>query len=138
MNDSQLPSEAAADDSRTQNMSALFANLVISQANLAMMMLGKLPHPHTGEMFNDLESARLFIDQLEMIEFKTKGNLAKAEADLLTRSLTDLRLAFVEAVEKPNAEVKSTPPPAASEPAKPSAGSSPEEPDAKKRFSKKY
>src|SRR5207237_3870501 len=39
--------------------SGLFANLVIQQANLAMMMLGKTPHPGTGQPMKDLEAAKL-------------------------------------------------------------------------------
>ena len=58
-------------------MSALFAQLVIQQSNMAMLLMGKVPHPQTGETVRDVEAARLFIDQLEMLEAKTKGNLAK-------------------------------------------------------------
>ena len=34
---------------RDEMMSALFAHMVIQQTNMAMMMLGKVPHPQTGE-----------------------------------------------------------------------------------------
>ena len=122
--------------------SALFAQLVLQQANMASMLLGKVPHPETGQVIKDLEAARLFIDQLEMLEAKTKGNLTKEEASLLKQSLMSLRLAYVEAVETPA-------PPAASktEPAKaggePDAGaasrsSAPAEEESRKKFSKKY
>jgi len=82
-------------------MSALFANLVVQQTNMALMFLGQMPHPETGERIQDLEAARVFIDQLEMIEVKTKGNLDKREDQLLKQSLTTLRMAFVEAVNSP-------------------------------------
>src|SRR2546423_9515640 len=78
---------------------ALFAHLVMQQSNMAMMLLGKVAHPETGQIIKDLEAAKLFIDQLEMIEAKTKGNLSKDEANLLKQNLMSLRLAFVEAVE---------------------------------------
>jgi hypothetical protein len=39
----------------------------------------------------------MFIDQLETIEYKTKGNLSAQEAKLLQDALAQLRLAFVEA-----------------------------------------
>ena len=55
--------------------SALFAQMVMQQSSMAMMLLGKTPHPETGQMVRDLEAAKLFIDQLEMLEVKTKGNL---------------------------------------------------------------
>ena len=133
MSDLQSPSSSGGSN-QSQVTSALFMNFVLSQTNLALMMLGKVPHPHTGEVFHDLESAKLFIDQLEMIEAKTKGNLDPDEAKFLHQSLTSLRLAFVDAVEKP------MPPPAPSAPpaAPVVSESSKEESETKKRFSKKY
>ncbi len=131
-------------------MSALFANLVIQNTNMALIFLGKVPHPETGKTELELETARIFIDQLEMLEVKTKGNLSKNEEALLKQNLTSLRMAFVEAVShQPQAEApgKGTPgpqpaptPPAgegekkpAPEPAAPAP-----EPESHKRFSKKY
>src|SRR5215472_1920885 len=92
---------AATDSSEVPNASALFGHLVIQQSNMAMMMLGKVAHPETGEVVQNLDAAKLFIDQLEMLEEKTKGNLSKEESSLLKQSLMALRLAFVEAVETP-------------------------------------
>jgi hypothetical protein len=70
---------------------------------MALIFLGQAPNPQTGETTQDLDHARYFIDQLEMIEAKTKGNLNKHEEALLKQSLTNLRLVFVEAVEHPQA-----------------------------------
>ena len=84
-------------------MSAMFASLVMQQTNMASIFLGLAPHPQTGKMERDLEHAKYFIDQLEMLEAKTRGNLDKREEGLLKQSLTSLRLAFVEAVSKPAA-----------------------------------
>src|SRR5687767_16013155 len=68
-----------ADDGREPTaeeiMSALFANMVIQNTNMALMFLGKVPHPQTGQPVKDLESAQMFIDQLEMLAYKTRGNL---------------------------------------------------------------
>src|SRR2546421_8267560 len=94
--------------SREEIMSALFAQLVVQQSNMAMLLMGKVPHPQTGQTVRDIEAARLFIDQLEMLEAKTKGNLTKEEDHLLKQSLLSLRMAFVEAVESPEAEEKKT------------------------------
>jgi len=38
---------------------------------MALMLLGKLPHPETGETIREIDSARMFIDQLEMLALKT-------------------------------------------------------------------
>ena len=113
---------------REQMTAALFAQLVMQQTNLAMMFLGKMPNPETGEKVHDMESARFFIDQLEMLETKTKGNLSRGEETLLKQSLMTLRLAFVEAVDSP---VK------IDAPTKPEASTTPAE-ESSKKFTKKY
>jgi hypothetical protein len=77
-------------------MSALFANMVIQNHNMAAMFLGKAPHPQTGELIKDLDSAQMFVDQLEMIAYKTRGNLNNEEKQLLHQSLTQLRMVFIE------------------------------------------
>src|SRR3954470_2746555 len=77
-------------------MSAVFANMVIQNTNMALMFLGKVPHPQTGQPVKDLESAQMFIDQLEMLAYKTRGNLDQEEQQLLRQSMISLRMAFVE------------------------------------------
>ncbi len=147
MNESNLSANPSG-DVRQETSAALFANLVAQQTNMAFMFLGRVPHPETGEMVEDIETAKFFIDQLEMLEVKTNGNLDKQEENLLKQSLAGLRLAFVEAVngdEKKSPPEKSVPPAATptTEPA-PSASASAEpkplapEEDSRKKFSKKY
>lgn len=144
MSDIQQPSQATAHPDNAEMMSALFAQLVMQQANMAMLLLGKVPHPETGKVATDLDAARFFIDELEMLEVKTKGNLTKDESALLKQSLMSLRLAFVEAVESPAAPA----PTAAAAPTQPgtdAAAPAPEpspapvsEEEHRKKFSKKY
>ena len=110
MSDSTSAPEAVA---REQMMSAMFASLVMQHTNMALVFLGAAPNPQTGQTSQDLDHARFFIDQLEMLEVKTKGNLDKQEAAMLKQSLTHLRMAFVEAVNHP----QPAPAPAAAEPA---------------------
>src|SRR5580704_7780966 len=105
MNNTTPPEgHSPADMTREEYQSALFANMVIQQTNLAMLMLGKAPHPETGQLIQDLDTARMFIDQLEMLETKTKGNLNKQEEGLLKQALAALHMAFVEAVDAPTGE----------------------------------
>ena len=136
---------------------ALFLDLVAQHAEMALMFLGRVPHPKTGEKVHDLETARLFISQLEMIEAKTKGNLNQREQGLLKQSLMATRMAFVEAVEsqpsKPDIHKESAPgaagpsgqpaplaSSAASEASAPAQGNAPSATDAdeRKKFVKKY
>jgi len=131
--------------SREEYLSALFAQLVMQQSNMAMMLMGKVAHPETGKTVEDFEGARLFIDELEMLEAKTKGNLSKEEASLLKQALMTLRLAFVENVESSTtAKPASSPQPQpeqkqAPEPAADATTQAPyEEEEHRKKFSKKY
>jgi hypothetical protein len=138
MSDEQSSVNPPVGSSREDVMSALFAQLVMQQANMAMMLLGKVAHPETGKVVKDIDAARLFIDQLEMLEAKTKGNLTKEESMLLKQSLMSLRLGFVEAVETPKA-----PEGAAAKESSQAAAPTPETSSAegdehRKKFSKKY
>lgn len=129
--------------SREEMQSALFANMVLQQTNMAMMFMGKIPHPETNERVNDLEMAQMFIDQLEMLEAKTRNNLDQKEQSLLKQSLTAVRMAFVDAVNqnpgtgastKREAELQS---PAASSSIEGSMATAESE-ESHKKFSKKY
>jgi len=139
MNDA-TPSDSHEQMSHDEMMSALFAHMIMQQSNIAMMMLGKVPHPQTGQPTQDLEGAKLFIDQLEMLEAKTKGNLSKEEGNLLKQSLMSLRMAFVEAVNAAPAEgAKSEAQPEKKEAAEPTAPATPPPAEeSHKKFSKKY
>ncbi len=127
--------------SNDQRHAALFAQLVMQQANMAMMLMGQTPHPETGQVVKDLEAAGFFIDVIEMLEVKTKGNLSEPEAKLLKQSLMSLRMAFVEATEKPAAapvQGKAPETPSSGAPGSaPTPEEKPQEED-RKKFTKKY
>jgi hypothetical protein len=138
-------SEAAGDPlrdaSREELMSALFAHVVMQNTNMALMFLGKAPNPQTGERMHDMEAAKLFIDQLEMLEVKTKGNLSREEEKLLQQSLMHLRMTFVQVVENPpktEPTKAETPAPEASAEQKPAEPKDSSESEPQKRFSKKF
>jgi len=128
--------------SRDELMSALFGQLVIQNTNMALIFLGQAPHPETGERTRDLEAARFFIDTLEMLALRTKGNLTREEDKLLQQSLTHLRLSFVQAVENPPKDEAKPPTevPQTAEAAAPAADASanPVQEEPRKRFSKKF
>ena len=126
--------------SHEEMMSALFAQLVMQQSNMAMLLLGKVPNPETGQTIRDVEAAKLFIDQLEMLEVKTKGNLRREEEQLLKQSLMSLRMAFVEAVQSPEATPQKPDAAPAIEEKKlePSAAEQATDEESKKKFTKKY
>jgi uncharacterized protein DUF1844 len=78
-------------------MAQRFIEFVMLQSQNAALFLGQFPHPQTGETEVNLDAARMFIDHLEMIQEKTRGNLSSDESRALGNALTSLRLAYVEA-----------------------------------------
>lgn len=124
----------------------LFMQMVFQLSSLATMLLGKAPHPETGKITRDLKSAQLIIDQIDMLETKTKGNLNHEEEQLLRQTLMGLRMAYVEAVDQPDPDSKEAdkqvPAPESTAPATPTPETPEPEPaqeeDSKKRFTKKY
>ena len=146
MNGTHSTEERLDDASLEESMSARFAGLVMQQTNLALMLLGKSLHPETQKRILDLDGAKMFIDQLEMLEVKTQGNLNADEAKLLKQSLTALRLAFVQAIDSQSPSTVAEQPKKPAAPAEPPASSvapgqaptPPSEEEARKKFSKKY
>lgn len=78
-------------------MARRFIEFLLMHSQNAAFFLGQMPNPQTGKPEKNLEMARMFIDQLEMIQEKTRGNLSDEESGILANSLTNLRLAFVQA-----------------------------------------
>lgn len=68
-----------------------FNEFVIFQAQNAGLFLGQIPNPHTGEKQVNLRAAKSVIDSLEMLAFKTLGNLTEIEEKLLSTALDNLR-----------------------------------------------
>jgi hypothetical protein len=129
-------------------LSQRFIEFVVMHAQNAALFLGQIPNPKTGEGEVNLDLARMFIDQLAMIQEKTRGNLTNEEATVLRNTLSNLQMAYVEvAREKPQgaAEREATPPskpteePSAiqPEPSAPITSSEPET-ESRKKFTKSY
>ena len=72
-----------------------FSGLILSLSHAALMHLGQIPDPQTGQTHEDHEMARHSIDTISMLQEKTKGNLTPEEQKLTDNVLTELRLAFV-------------------------------------------
>jgi hypothetical protein len=68
-----------------------FNEFIILQAQNAGLFLGQIPNPSTGEKQINLRAAKSVIDSLEMIAFKTLGNLTPVEEKLLATALDNLR-----------------------------------------------
>ena len=77
------------------------------QAQQASLFLGRIPSPHSGKSEILLEPAKLFIDHLEMIREKTRGNLTNEEKEILNSVLSDLEMAYVQAAHAASSSVAS-------------------------------
>jgi hypothetical protein len=121
-----------------------FVEFVMMQAQNAALFLGQIPNPQTGQAEVNLEVARMFIDQLAMIQEKTRGNLTNEESTVLRNALSSLRMAFVEASQGGQSGTASQPPPEpeSTTPAESAASEPPPlvmpESESKKKFSKSY
>jgi len=74
-----------------------FETLVLSLASSAMLHLGAVPDPDTGQSAPNLPMAKHTIELLAMLQEKTRGNLTDPEASLIERLLYDLRTRYVNA-----------------------------------------
>src|SRR5436853_5803823 len=81
-------------------MTQRFIEFVLMQAQNAALFLGQIPNPRTGEGEVNLEVAKMFIDQLEMLQEKTRGNLNNKETAVLRNTLSNLQMAYVEVAEQ--------------------------------------
>ena len=77
-------------------LSQRFIEFVMMHAQNAALFLGQIPNPKTGEGEVNLELAKMFIDQLAMIQEKTRGNLTSEESTVLRNALSNLQMAYVE------------------------------------------
>jgi hypothetical protein len=140
---------------QTGEMTQRFIEFVMMHAQNAALFLGQIPNPKTGEPEINLDLARMFIDQLEMIQEKTRGNLTNEETMVLRNALSNLQMAFVEvsggaqpAGAPDTAPQPEPPPPAFSQPAEqPTSGAAEQRPpissaepeaESRKKFTKSY
>ena len=81
---------------------ALFANLIMMLASSVMQQMGKTVNPMTGKAEVDLQTARMTIDMIVMLQAKTKGNCDETEDAMLKDLLSSLQMNFVETSEQEN------------------------------------
>ena len=82
------------------NHNILFMQLIFQNQQIAMMSMGKIKNPVTDKIERNLEHAKIYIDTLDMLLTKTKGNLSEYEEKFLTETLKELKLNYVDEVDK--------------------------------------
>ncbi len=73
-----------------------FKSLLGTLVTPAMLYLGGMPDPQTGQAVVSLELARHYIDLMSLLEEKCKGNLTEEETEELAQVLSELRRRYVE------------------------------------------
>jgi hypothetical protein len=73
-----------------------FGAFLISLSTEALVHLGEVADPSSGQSRRDLGMAQQLIDILAMLQAKTRGNLDHDEHALLDAILFDLRMKYVE------------------------------------------
>jgi Domain of unknown function (DUF1844) len=106
-----------------------FIEFVVMHAQNAALFLGQIPNPKTGQGEVNLDLARMFIDQLAMIQEKTRGNLTNEEAKVLSNALSNLQMAYVEVAREGGGAASATRPETPAQTEGPEASPSPDVPE---------
>ncbi len=99
--------------------------LALNLQSIAMVQLGKISSPATGELERDLTGARATIDILEMLKVKCRHDTAAPVVRLLDQTVMDLQMNYLDEfkreqrekqqqpAEPDTADAEASPPPAA-------------------------
>ena len=74
----------------------LFIHLVNTFVQSAWISLGKVKSPVSDTLERNLEQATYYIDLLDMLQTKMKGNLSEWEEQYIIHSLSELKLNFID------------------------------------------
>ena len=75
---------------------ATFEFLVHTLFTQALMAFGRIPNPITNKAMKNVATAKHFLDTLDMLDEKTRGNLSSDEQRLLEEVQHQLRTLYVE------------------------------------------
>ena len=89
-------------DESFASVDPLLLQLILSFHAGAMQQMGKIVSPLSGKLERNIEAARMSIDTMAMLEKKMAGNLSEEEAKLISHTLYELRINFVDESGKPD------------------------------------
>ena len=78
----------------------LFIHLVNTFVQSAWISLGKVKNPVSDTLERNLDQATYYIDLLDMLQTKMKGNLSEWEEQYIIHSLSELKLNFIDEQKK--------------------------------------
>ncbi len=94
--DEQLSEEQVDELESVEFPEASFDMLLMQHHTQAMLAMGMIPDPATGQVIKNKSAAKFHIDMLGIIQERTKGNLNQGEEEALNGVLHNLRMMFVE------------------------------------------
>ena len=71
----------------------------------AWIALGKTKNPMTDKIERNLEQASYYIDLLDMLQSKTKGNVSEYEEQMLINTVSELKMNFIDEQKNTNSPV---------------------------------
>ena len=83
----------------------LFIHLVNTFVPSAWISLGKVKSPVSDKLERNPEQATYYIDLLDMLQTKMKGNLSEWEEQYIIHSLSELKLNFIEEQKKGDEDI---------------------------------
>lgn len=92
-------SEQSSESADRETMEVNFLNYITSLGFQAMIFLGEIPSPVTNQDETNLDQAKFLIDTLSLLKDKTQGNLTKEEDNLLSASVYELQMKYVEKIQ---------------------------------------
>ena len=60
-----------------------------------MVALGKMENPMTNEIQINLEQASYYVDLLDMLQSKAKGNMSQYEEQMLINTVSELKMEII-------------------------------------------
>lgn len=75
-----------------------FSTFIFSLFSSALIQLGDMADPITGQVEKNLPAAKQTIDILDILNKKTEGNLSDEEAKLLKNASAELKWKYIDAV----------------------------------------
>ena len=80
----------------------LFIHLVNTFVQSAWISLGKVKNPVSDKIERNVEQATYYIDLLDMLQTKMKGNLSEWEEQYIIHNLSELKLNYIDEKKKPS------------------------------------
>ena len=84
----------------------LFMYLLGTFQSSAWIALGKIENPMTKKIDSNIEQAAFYINLLDMLQEKTKGNLTDYEEQMLINTVSELKLNLIDEKKNSNGKEK--------------------------------